>query len=79
MSVEKTVWLYTTEGCHLCSQAETLLRQVLPGDWVVQHVDVADDDALLEAYGERIPVVHIGTTELAWPFGLLDVQQAVRG
>lgn len=78
MSIEKTVLLYTTEGCHLCEQAEALLGQVLPRDWVIQHVDVAEDDELLEQYGERIPVVSINSTELAWPFGLLDLHHVLR-
>ena len=32
-------------------------------------VDVADDDNLLERYGETIPVLRIGERELPAPFG----------
>lgn len=68
------VLLYTTLGCHLCEQAEAIIQQVMPAGWQLSHVDVAEDDALLQAYGERIPVVKINGQELAWPFGLLDLQ-----
>lgn len=71
--------LYTTLGCHLCEQAESLIRQVMPMEWQITHVDVAEDDTLLEQYGERIPVVEIKSQELAWPFGLLELQAAIYG
>jgi len=69
--------LYTTLGCHLCEQAEALVRQVMPMEWELVHVDVAEDDALLAAYGERIPVIAINGQELAWPFGLLELQAVI--
>lgn len=73
------VTLYTTAGCHLCEQARTLLLTVDP-QLEIQLVDVADDDALMAAYGERIPVIRYGEgepggqKELAWPFGLLEAR-----
>ncbi|MEQ3723800.1 glutaredoxin family protein [Alcanivorax sp.] len=69
-----TVLLYTTLGCHLCDQASELVAMVNPG-LVLTHVDIAEEDALIEQYGERIPVLACEGRELAWPFGLLDVQQ----
>ena len=57
--------LYTTLGCHLCDQAEALLRTVRP-DARLHAVDIADDDDLLARYGDQ---------ELAWPFGLLDISK----
>jgi len=64
------VRLYTTLGCHLCDQAYALLEQA---GLRVESVEVADDDALLERYGLRIPVVAWGSgatlkDELNWPF-----------
>jgi glutaredoxin len=66
--------LLTTLGCHLCEQAETLLRQALPTAQI-EKIDIAEDDALIEAYGERIPVVRYAGRERGWPFGLLDVRE----
>ena len=64
-----TVVLYTTLGCHLCDQARDLLLTVNP------EIDIhAVDIALIAEYGERIPVLRHGDRELAWPFGLLDIQ-----
>ncbi|BAP13922.1 hypothetical protein Y017_01930 [Alcanivorax sp. 97CO-5] len=69
-----TVLLYTTLGCHLCDQARELVAMVRP-DLEITLVDIAEDDTLIEQYGERIPVLMREGQELAWPFGLLDVQQ----
>lgn len=63
--------LMTTEGCHLCDQAVAVLLAVLkPGDAEVDLVDIAFDDALMESYATRIPVVREPQTgkELNWPF-----------
>ncbi|MBK8973500.1 MAG: glutaredoxin family protein [Hahellaceae bacterium] len=68
--------LYGTLGCHLCDQAEAIILAVLeanPGlstHLQIEAVDIAESDALIEAYGERIPVLkalHSGE-ELCWPF-----------
>lgn len=67
------VTLYTTLGCHLCDQARELLLTVDPSV-VILAVDIAEDDDLIARYGERIPVLARDGRELAWPFGLLDVQ-----
>lgn len=67
--------LYGTRGCHLCDVAEGLLRQAASAralDWA--YVDIALDEALVAAYGERIPVLRHGDgRELGWPFSLLDI------
>lgn len=67
--------LYGTPGCHLCDQAEALLRQAAaarPLAW--RYVDIALDDALVARYGTRIPVLVTGEgRELGWPFSLLDI------
>ncbi|MCG8391636.1 MAG: glutaredoxin family protein [Pseudomonadales bacterium] len=73
-----SVVLYTTVGCHLCEQARELVGMVDPS-LVLTLVDVAEDDDLLARYGERIPVLMCDGRELAWPFGLLDVQQFLAG
>jgi glutaredoxin len=59
--------LYGTSCCHLCEQAEAMLREA---GIDAEHVDIAEDDGLLEKYGTRIPVLRRGDNgrELGWPF-----------
>ena len=64
--------LYTTAGCHLCEDAEAVLRycQQYRSDLNWLAVDIATDEALVREYGLRIPVIRIvaDSTELGWPF-----------
>lgn len=66
------LYLYGTEGCHLCHDAQQLLLALNLG-W--DDVDIVDDDALLQRYGTRIPVLkHAGSgVELDWPFDLQQI------
>lgn len=70
--------LYGTQGCHLCDQAEALLRQAAGArriEW--RYVDIALDDALVERYGTRIPLLQTADGgEMGWPFSLLDILKA---
>lgn len=68
--------LLTTEGCHLCEQAEQLIALALPGVGV-RKLDIAEQDTLIEAYGTKIPVVRLQGRELHWPFSLLDLRGLV--
>lgn len=63
-----TFILYTTLGCHLCEQAKAVLDNF--ENITYEMVDIADDDALVERYGIRIPVVKEkeGEREIGWPF-----------
>lgn len=63
--------LYSTLGCHLCEQAKSLTEPYVEKfDLALDEVDIAEDDALIEAYGVRIPVLRDPRTnaELGWPF-----------
>ncbi len=66
--------LYGTEFCHLCEQAEELLHAV---GAEAEHIDIAEDDALIESYGTRIPVVvrKDSGAELGWPFDAAALQR----
>lgn len=66
--------LLSTAHCTLCDQALDLLVSMpeLRGR-TLQVVDIADDDALVDRYGERLPVLLQGRRELAWPFGPTEV------
>jgi glutaredoxin len=59
------VTLYGRPGCHLCDDALAVLERVradAPFDLCT--VNIEDDDALLRAYLERIPVVSVDGHEV---------------
>lgn len=68
--------LYGTTFCHLCEQAQALLAQM---GIEAEHIDIVDDDALLECYGTRIPVVKRmdDGSELGWPFDVAALQRFI--
>lgn len=72
---ERSITLLGTRGCHLCDVAEALLRQAGAARRVAwQYQDIALDEALVQRYGERIPVLlSADGRELGWPFSLLDI------
>jgi glutaredoxin len=68
--------LYGTTFCHLCEQAEAALNAI---GVEAEHIDIAENDALLEKYGVRIPVVKREDTgaELGWPFDEAAVRRFI--
>ncbi|WP_428240949.1 glutaredoxin family protein [Gynuella sp.] len=71
-----TLFLYTTEGCHLCEEAEKILQPLaLEFHFKIEKVEIADDGYLVDIYGTRIPVIKMGTEkdDLGWPFDHHDV------
>ena len=67
----KTLYLYTTAGCHLCEQAEALVAPCLVRyGLVLEPIEIADSEDLMRRYGVRIPVLRLAgeTRELGWPF-----------
>jgi glutaredoxin len=59
------VVLFGREGCCLCDEArEVLLRVRDQRPFVLHERDIDDDEALLRAYLERIPVVTIDGIEV---------------
>ncbi|ROH87158.1 glutaredoxin family protein [Pseudomethylobacillus aquaticus] len=70
------LYLFSTSACHLCVQAETMLQTCgLSAAVDYQVIEVSEDDALLQRYGIRIPVLHdtMSTQELDWPFDSLQL------
>jgi len=60
------VTLYTREGCHLCEDAEEvlrLLREEIPFE--MELVDITQDEDLYQKYKYEIPVVLINGVEVA--------------
>jgi glutaredoxin len=52
--MQMLVILYGTEFCHLCDEAEAILVETGVG---ADFIDIVDDEALLEKYCTRIPVL----------------------
>lgn len=76
----RDVVLYTTVGCHLCELAEHLLLPLVEqGQIRCELIDIAEDDQLLDRYGERIPVLlrPDNHQELGWPFTAQQLQQFI--
>jgi glutaredoxin len=62
--VTHRVVLYSRPGCCLCDDArEVLLRVRAQRSFSFDERDIEDDDSLLRAYLERIPVVTIDGVE----------------
>lgn len=71
--------MLTTSGCHLCDVAQALLLERHPHVRLTK-VDIAMDDALIERYGSRIPVLRAGNGgELDWPFNAAALQAWLAG
>ena len=64
--------LYMTDHCALCEEVLDMLFAMPAMQGITLHtVDIALNDALVQAYGVRIPVLKVGDAELGAP---LDAQ-----
>jgi len=66
----KQLTLFYQPDCHLCEEAETLMRNMgLSGH--CKKVDIETDLELLKRYGIHVPVLlrEHDQQELFWPFG----------
>ena len=76
----KRIQFLSTSGCHLCEQAHEMARYLMKHDPEVadtvnlEMIDIANDDALVEQYGIRIPVLVCLSRELGWPFELEELR-----
>ena len=62
----RVVTLYTRKDCTLCKQAERLLRPIASRHgYVVELVDIEQDEALLRRYLFEVPVVVLHGREVA--------------
>jgi glutaredoxin len=60
------VTLYTKEGCGLCQEAEDALRRAQKLiRFETEIVYIEDDPALSNRYGDRVPVLVVGSEEVA--------------
>ena len=62
--------LYVGNNCHLCSDAEELLKPLLAKkDLTLSKINISSDSILQDAYGLRIPVLKLPSgKEYNWPF-----------
>ena len=59
------ITVYGRPGCHLCDDAVALLERIrADAPFALRTVNIEDDDALLRAYLERIPVVAVDGDEV---------------
>lgn len=71
MANPRALLLYGTLGCTLCERArEIAVIEAERAGFVIEDVDIAADDALLERYATLIPVLRRSdrSVELGWPF-----------
>jgi uncharacterized membrane protein len=70
--------LLGTAGCHLCEEAEAIIRECLGNDYqqVIEVIDIAEQEHWQAQYAIRIPVLYHPATkkELAWRFDQADVE-----
>jgi hypothetical protein len=72
--------LFGTLGCHLCEVAEALLMPFVEHGLLVELIDIAEQEHMVEGYGLRIPVLRRVDTgaELNWPFETEHIVEFLR-
>ena len=67
--------LFMTEHCALCEEVLDMLFAVPAMQGITLNtIDIAVDDALVEKYGQRIPVLKTGDVELGAPIDAATLQ-----
>ncbi len=71
-------YLFGTEGCHLCEQAEAILARNSESI-AFEKKDIIDTTEWSSKYAIRIPVLyHLEThQELGWPFDEIELNQFI--
>lgn len=71
--------VYVTDACSLCDQALDMMFGMadLTG-YVLETVDIATDDSLLEQLSESIPIIEVADQQLVWPFTEDDIRNLVQ-
>lgn len=57
--------MYSRQGCHLCAEAETIVRHLAGDVHTVEVIDIDTDPDLHDAYTVRVPVVAVDGCEVA--------------
>lgn len=67
--------LYFTDGCHLCDDAEKILKQTTI---FYSKVDIIYDPQLVALYGNSIPVLQSASgNTINWPFNLQQLNDFI--
>jgi glutaredoxin len=62
----REVTFYKRPGCHLCEEAKTALAPLLQEFGATLHeVNIEEDAALRDRYGEDVPVIFLGPRKVA--------------
>ena len=72
--------LYTTLGCHLCEEAQSMLYQLRNQSTAlfIEEIEIADSDAMIQLYGIRVPVIaREDNKEIDWPFNISELESFV--
>ena len=79
MSARPTVTLYVTGDCHLCEEAERLLRRLARDmGFGLELMDISSDAALYERYCLAVPVLAVdGEAVLSAPLDEGRVREAL--
>jgi glutaredoxin len=66
MSASKPlVTIYSRPGCHLCDEAKESIRDAgCDGEFILEEINIDEDDKLAELYGNDIPVVFINRVKV---------------
>lgn len=63
------ITIYSKPGCHLCDRAKELIERCrVRVEFTLEIVDISQDPALLERYGQDIPVILLDGVEIARHF-----------
>ena len=80
MPVKAHVRLYTRPGCHLCEEAkEEMLAADCADQYILEEINIDTDPALLERYGDEIPVITInGIKAFKYRLSAAEFKKAVK-
>jgi len=72
--------LLGTAGCHLCEQAEEIIRECLPNDYdsVIELIDIAEQEHWQAQYAICIPVISSASKKNCLAFEVADVKEFIR-
>ena len=73
--------LFGTSGCHLCEQAELIIKSCLANnkELTIETIDIVEQEQWQEQYAIRIPVLCHPETQkvLGWPFNQAQIKEFI--
>ncbi len=79
MKMDNKITLISGPNCHLCDQAKDILYPLLEAKNIqLEEQNVAENAALFDQYGLRIPVVLFPDgSEKGWPFTAAQISRLI--